>query len=80
MCRLHDICTQRFFTMQKARKCPICKKDWTGKDFVGERAAVDTKEHAKSRSTSGINFRGESTIVTDGDNPDEAQGDDDDEG
>ena len=38
-CRLHDICTESFFTMQRSRQCPVCKTEWTGEDFVGERAA-----------------------------------------
>ena len=35
--------------MQKSRTCPICKTEWTGKDFVGERAAVDLKAKARER-------------------------------
>ncbi|WEW59468.1 hypothetical protein PRK78_004942 [Emydomyces testavorans] len=36
--RLHDMCTGNFFRLQKAKTCPICKTNWTGNDFVGERA------------------------------------------
>lgn len=36
-CRLHDICTQNFFRSQRSRTCPICKTDWDGKSYVGER-------------------------------------------
>ena len=60
--RLHDICTQRFFTTQKTRKCPLCKTDWTGNDFVGERAAVNMKETAKRRSTNGSAVRRQSSL------------------
>ena len=49
-CRLHDICTQSFFRVQKSKKCPLCKTDWTGNDFVGERAVATT---AKSKPRSG---------------------------
>jgi hypothetical protein len=40
-CRIHDICTNNFFTSQRSRDCPICKTAWTGEDFVGERADRD---------------------------------------
>lgn len=26
--------------MQQAEKCPVCKKDWPGDQFVGERAVI----------------------------------------
>ncbi|KAJ5798395.1 uncharacterized protein N7503_007691 [Penicillium pulvis] len=38
--RLHDHCTRSFFRMQRAEKCPVCKKDWPGDKFVGERAVT----------------------------------------
>ncbi|KAJ9649592.1 hypothetical protein H2199_000370 [Coniosporium tulheliwenetii] len=31
-----------------ARKCPLCKADWTGKDFVGERAAKSNNQGRRS--------------------------------
>ncbi|MCJ1459008.1 hypothetical protein MMC28_009385 [Mycoblastus sanguinarius] len=52
-CRLHDICTQNFFRTQSAKKCPICKIDWTGKDFVGERAAISTESKKPKRRSAG---------------------------
>ncbi|CEJ61454.1 hypothetical protein PMG11_09987 [Penicillium brasilianum] len=33
--RLHDHCVRNFFRMQQAEKCPICKGDWSGENFVG---------------------------------------------
>jgi RING-like domain len=40
-CRLHNICTQHFFRSQpNNRRCPRCKAEWTGRDFVGEKAAT----------------------------------------
>ncbi|KAF2473039.1 uncharacterized protein BDR25DRAFT_332737 [Lindgomyces ingoldianus] len=43
-CRLHDHCTQQFFRGQNQRggrgKCPVCKVEWTGDVFVGERVVV----------------------------------------
>lgn len=38
-CRLHDHCTQSFFRVQRSTACPLCKAEWTGRDFVGVRAA-----------------------------------------
>ncbi|KAJ5930937.1 hypothetical protein N7466_006430 [Penicillium verhagenii] len=37
--RLHDHCMRNFFRIHRAEKCPVCKKDWPGNKFVGERAA-----------------------------------------
>ena len=37
--RLHDFCSQGLFRAQPERKCSSCKTQWTGRDFVGERAA-----------------------------------------
>ncbi|KAJ5110624.1 hypothetical protein N7532_001159 [Penicillium argentinense] len=38
--RLHDHCVRNFFRAQQAEKCPICKQDWPGDKFVGERAVA----------------------------------------
>ncbi|KAJ5633182.1 DNA repair protein Nse1 [Penicillium lividum] len=38
--RLHDHCMRNFFRIQRAEKCPVCKADWPGDNFVGERAAA----------------------------------------
>lgn len=29
---------RNFFRMQQAEQCPVCKADWPGDHFVGERA------------------------------------------
>ncbi|KAL8805364.1 MAG: hypothetical protein Q9200_005457 [Gallowayella weberi] len=52
--RLHDICTQNFFRMQRPNNCPVCRTEWTGNDFVGERAASATKSGGR-RSGGGSN-------------------------
>ncbi|KAJ6191047.1 hypothetical protein N7519_001068 [Penicillium mononematosum] len=36
--RLHDHCMRNFFRMQQEEKCPVCKEEWPGDKFVGERA------------------------------------------
>ncbi|KAJ5789251.1 uncharacterized protein N7518_006262 [Penicillium psychrosexuale] len=41
--RLHDHCMRNFFRMQQAEKCPLCKADWPGDNFVGERAITHPK-------------------------------------
>ena len=52
-CRIHDICTQNLFRVQKSRKCPICKTDWSGEDFVGERAAAEASNRHSSHGAGG---------------------------
>ncbi|MBE7181694.1 MAG: hypothetical protein INR71_10895 [Terriglobus roseus] len=37
--RLHEICEQRFFRSNGQRRCPRCRSEWTGSEFVGEKAA-----------------------------------------
>jgi non-structural maintenance of chromosomes element 1 len=37
--RLHDFCARQMFQNAAVKTCPVCKTEWTGKDFVGERAA-----------------------------------------
>jgi len=39
-CRLHEHCTQSFFRAQRGSRCPLCKAEWTGRHFVGEKAAA----------------------------------------
>lgn len=31
---------RNFFRVQRAEKCPVCKEDWPGDKFVGERAVT----------------------------------------
>ncbi len=38
LCRLHDHCTGNFFTATREERCPICKVEWTGNNFVGVKA------------------------------------------
>ncbi|OQD73699.1 hypothetical protein PENDEC_c014G05291 [Penicillium decumbens] len=46
--RLHDHCMRNFFRMQQAEKCPVCKKDWPGDKFVGERALTSTRRQTNN--------------------------------
>ncbi|OQD80305.1 hypothetical protein PENANT_c037G11738 [Penicillium antarcticum] len=36
--RLHDHCMRNFFRMQQGENCPVCKEEWPGDHYVGERA------------------------------------------
>jgi len=49
LARLHDACVQSLLRGQRERRCPVCRAEWTGRDFVGERAV---KEPGR-RSTGG---------------------------
>ncbi|MCJ1405488.1 hypothetical protein MMC11_008716 [Xylographa trunciseda] len=77
-CRLHDICTQNFFRMQKSKKCPLCKIDWTGDDFVGERAAAATSK--ARRPGGGTSGAGTSPSVVSKGGSDDDHGVDDEDG
>lgn len=48
--RWHDSCATQYFNSQQrnARRCPKCKADWTGDQYVGERA-----DRTQSRSSTG---------------------------
>jgi non-structural maintenance of chromosomes element 1 len=45
LCRLHDICTQNFFRIRRAQRCPECNTDWDGKSYVGERAITMSEKY-----------------------------------
>lgn len=52
--RLHDICKQNFFRVQKSTQCPLCRTDWTNNQtFVGERAAASTNNQSQGRRWGG---------------------------
>lgn len=50
--RLNDICTQSFFRMQRAHTCPVCKKEWDGKHYVGEKAVTTSESYLKGKRRS----------------------------
>ncbi|KAK5250150.1 hypothetical protein LTS13_002367 [Exophiala xenobiotica] len=52
-CRLHDICTQNFFRMHRSQTCPICKTEWDGEHYVGEKAITTSESYQMSRRKSG---------------------------
>ncbi|KAF7511530.1 hypothetical protein GJ744_004118 [Endocarpon pusillum] len=61
-CRLHDICTANFFRMQRNRNCPICKVEWDGKHFVGEKAITTSERYLQGKRRSGGSRRGRQEV------------------
>ncbi|KAI1774921.1 Nse1 non-SMC component of SMC5-6 complex-domain-containing protein [Hypoxylon cercidicola] len=56
--RLHDACAEAFWRGNRnggagGRACPQCKKEWTGRHFVGERAVTETEAYQRGRRRSG---------------------------
>lgn len=68
--RLHDFCSQGFFRARPERKCSSCRTQWTGRDFVGERAARGYKD-GPSSNINGI--MGRQRAVAEGDEIDEEE-------
>ncbi|KAL6248762.1 hypothetical protein RBB50_003824 [Rhinocladiella similis] len=66
-CRLHDICTQNFFRMQRSQTCPVCKTEWDGQHYVGEKAITTSESYQMSRRRSGHRRPAESQRQRDGD-------------
>ncbi|EXJ90940.1 hypothetical protein A1O1_04047 [Capronia coronata CBS 617.96] len=60
-CRLHDICTQNFFRMQRSQTCPLCKTEWDGQHYVGEKAITTSESYQTGRRRSGQRPRAEPT-------------------
>ncbi|OJJ35988.1 hypothetical protein ASPWEDRAFT_172770 [Aspergillus wentii DTO 134E9] len=79
--RLHDHCLRNFFRVQQAEKCPVCKADWPGNKFVGERAITSTERHMQNKRRSMNTQRrsdvGSSTQVASDDANEEENSDED---
>lgn len=56
-CRMHDICTPNFFRVQRSRTCPLCRTNWDGKHFVGERAITTSDAYLRGKRRSGAMVR-----------------------
>lgn len=50
--RLHNICTQNFFRMQRGNTCPVCKNEWDGQHYVGEKAITTSESYLKGKRRS----------------------------
>ncbi|KAI0425216.1 Nse1 non-SMC component of SMC5-6 complex-domain-containing protein [Xylaria sp. FL1042] len=53
LARLHDNCADAFFRTRRERACPKCSEEWTGRNFVGERAVTETEAYQRGRRRSG---------------------------
>ncbi|MCJ1259691.1 hypothetical protein MMC24_007530 [Lignoscripta atroalba] len=73
-CRLHDICIQNFFRVHKSKKCPLCHADWTGNDFVGERAVTAKEKQSQRKTNSGGSSARRGTQIVAEDAEDENDG------
>lgn len=65
--RLHDICTQNFFRIQKSKKCALCKTEWSGKLFVGERAITSSDKSQSGIRKGGTTLRRVLPVATESD-------------
>lgn len=50
--RLHEQCIRNSFRVQRAEKCPICRSDWPGDKYVGEKAVTSTEQDNPGRRRS----------------------------
>jgi len=39
--------------VQKSKHCPLCQAEWTGNNFVGERAVTTTEKYMQGKRRSG---------------------------
>ncbi|KAM4064634.1 nse1 non-SMC component of SMC5-6 complex domain-containing protein [Hirsutella rhossiliensis] len=51
--RLHDICQEAFWRARRTKECPHCSREWTGLNYVGERAVTMTEAYQRGRRRSG---------------------------
>lgn len=51
--RIHDICQDAFWRTRSDMNCPKCSREWTGRNYVGERAVTQTEAYQKGRRRSG---------------------------
>jgi len=52
--RLHDGCQDAFWRARRGTACPKCSKEWTGRNYVGERAVTQTDAFQRGRRRSGV--------------------------
>lgn len=51
--RLHDVCETAYWASRAGgQKCQKCSREWTGKNYVGERAATHTDAAQRRKNTS----------------------------
>jgi hypothetical protein len=57
--------------MQQAQKCPICKTDWTGDHFVGEKALNTSNRPLQNNRRNGLATQQQAPDQMDGADADE---------
>lgn len=62
--RIHDACQDAFWRTRGDQNCPKCSRQWTGRNYVGERAVTQTEAYQKGRRRSGIGGGGGSSSHT----------------
>ncbi|KAI9738731.1 MAG: hypothetical protein M1834_008236 [Cirrosporium novae-zelandiae] len=53
-----EIITMNFFRIQKATQCPKCKVEWTGSNYVGEKAVTTSEKYMQGQRRSGHSTNG----------------------
>lgn len=74
--RLHTFCKANFFRVQRSQNCPLCKTEWDGRHFVGEKAITTSEKYLQGKRRSG--GRQEPEVVTNGHAEGGAEDDEDD--
>ncbi|KAH7327995.1 putative DNA repair protein Nse1 [Stachybotrys elegans] len=51
--RLHDNCQDAFWRTVRGENCPKCSRQWTGQNYVGERAITKTEAYERAHKRGG---------------------------
>jgi non-structural maintenance of chromosomes element 1 len=51
--RLHDNCQDAFWRTVRSESCPKCSRQWTGQNYVGERAITNTEAYERANRRGG---------------------------
>ncbi|KAF4587301.1 Nse1 non-SMC component of SMC5-6 complex [Ophiocordyceps camponoti-floridani] len=51
--RLHEICQEAFWRVRRTTSCSKCEREWTGANFVGEKAVTSTEAYQRGRRRGG---------------------------
>ncbi|EED14220.1 FAD dependent oxidoreductase superfamily [Talaromyces stipitatus ATCC 10500] len=77
MGRLHDTCIRNFFRMQQSERCPVCKAEWPGNRYVGERAITTTEQYMQGRRRSQNTAAARQSVINSQINGDEEEEEED---
>ncbi|KAK4938514.1 hypothetical protein LTR10_021046 [Elasticomyces elasticus] len=56
-----EIVTVNFFRMHRSQTCPVCKTEWDGQHYVGEKAITTSDSYQNGRRKSGHRHRTDAT-------------------